>query len=168
MIRMDERFARGLAVTAAAFTLFTTRGVARGFEVTPATDAVFDAGQTLTVDHEAVTLTFVKSSTDWNDAVSWDGASPTDGFRCRDVTPGFTTPIGRFDGPAEIHLSLTTPEGDTWSSGAGPGNADDTAHARLTVMSPDAVLVEWEDLPAGGDRDYNDCVFVLGIVKLAP
>ena len=163
---MDDRGVRYLGVTVAVWMLFATWSVARAFEVTPATDDAFDAGQTLTVDREAVTLTFVSVSAGWNDAVSWDGALPGDGFHCHDVAPGFTTPIGRFDGPAEVKLSLTTPDGDTWSTGAGAGNADHTAHARLTVMPPDAVLVEWEDMPAGGDRDYNDCVFILSIADL--
>ena len=165
---MDNQFARSLAVTAAVLMLFAMRSVACAFEVSPATDAAFDAGQTLTVEHEAVTLTFVSVSGGWNDAVSWPGASPADGFRCHDVAPGFTTPIGHFDGRAEVQLWLTTPDGDTWSTGAGLSNADHTAHARLTVRPPDAVLVEWEDLPAGGDRDYNDCVVVLSIAELVP
>ena len=150
-------------VAAVLIGLMALRGTAHAFELTPAVDDPDGAGQTLTVDHEAVTLSFVGASSGWSDEMGWDTGGAKGAFRCRDVAPDFTTPLGRFDTRTELLLSLTIPDGGVWSTGPGERNVDGVAHARLSAIAPDTVLVEWEDLPGDGDRDFNDCVVALTI-----
>jgi hypothetical protein len=121
------------------------------------------AGQTLTVHDETVEAIFVAQASGFNDAIGWEGTDPV--FTCYDVEPGFTTLVGAFKGQHEVVMTLTTPEGDVWTSGPGDRNTDDLAHARLSQIAPDTVLVEWEDLRGGGDRDYNDCVYKLRFAR---
>jgi len=159
----------GFAAAAALSLLVALRDTATAFELTPAPDDdPNEAGQMLTVEHETVTLGFVSALSGWDDELTWEGLAAGSGLRCHDATPGASMELGRFDARSELLLFLTTAEGDVWSSGPGERNADGAAHARLTVVAPDTVLVEWEDLPAGGDRDYNDCVVTLTISQSAP
>ncbi len=37
----------------------------------------------------------------------------------------------------------------------------------MTQIASDRIRLEWEDLPNGGDHDYNDCVIDIIITKLA-
>ncbi len=157
---------RSLMACSALGLLLTTSGAARGFELALATDEAHDAGQVLTVEHEVVALTFVRASAGFDNVLAWDGTPTGAGFRCRDVPPGFTMLVGRFPERTELQLSLATPRGDLWRTG--DDNADLVAHARLTPVAPDTVLVEWEDLGEGGDLDYDDCVVSLSITPLAP
>ena len=136
--------------------------VARGFQLTPA-DEGEDAGQTLTVQGEVVTLTILGSSAGFDNQLAPAGNLPEVGVSCRDAPIGFTSLIGRFDARQELALTLTTPEGDVWSMGPGVDNDDLVPHARAVVTGPDSVRVEWEDLRGGGDVDYDDCVVELRI-----
>ncbi len=142
------------------FALIIALGAARAaiaFELS--LDDADGAGQTLTVQNETVEAVFVSQSSGYNDAIGWDGTERA--FTCYDVEPGFTTLIGTFRGQHELTMMLTTPDGTVWTSGPGARNGDDMPHARLTQIAPNRVLVEWEDLPIEGDRDYNDCVYEL-------
>lgn len=158
---------RGLAAWAVMGLLLATPGVGRAFEILPSDDPE-DAGQTLTVEREIVALTVVRSSAGFDDRLALVGDPPDAGVLCRSVPVGFTVPLGRFPTRTELALSLTTPDGDVWTSGPGAGNPDLVPHARITVTGPDTVLVEWEDLSGGGDADYDDCVVALKITALTP
>ena len=136
--------------------------VAAGFELTPA-DEGEDAGQSLTVQGEVVTLTILESISGYDNHLAPAGSIPEAGVSCRDAPMGFTSLIGRFGARQELELTLTTPAGDVWTMGPGIGNDDLVPHARATVTGPDSVRVAWEDLRGGGDVDYNDCVVELRI-----
>lgn len=47
----------------------------------------------------------------------------------------------------------------TWRSGAGGDNPDGFQHFRVTDQGDGTWRAEWEDLPEGGDQDFNDLVF---------
>ena len=143
--------------------LLIVRTTARGFQLTAATEDVDNAGQSLTVEHEVVALTFVGASAGWNDKVGWEGPVASAVLDCHEVVPGFTMLVGSYDGREELQLSLTTPDGVVWTTGPGDRNSDGVPHARLRAISPDTVRVEWEDLPTDGDADFNDCVVDLRI-----
>lgn len=56
-----------------------------------------------------------------------------------------------------IHVLNT---GQTYFMGAAGRNLDRVVHARVESQRPGAVLVGYEDLFGGGDRDYNDLRFL--------
>lgn len=159
---------RGLAAGALAAILLTAPTVGRAFVIGPATDDEHNAGQSLSVSGEFVTLTVVSAAAGYDNVVSVEGDPPGSGVACSSVPPGFTVPLGRFAAPTDLVLSLATPVGDVWSTGSRADNGDVIAHARLSAVGADTVRVEWEDLAGGGDLDYNDCVVTLTITKLAP
>ena len=135
---------------------------AQGFELAPAEDGE-TAGQTLTVQGEEVSLTLLGSVSGFDNQISLPDAPPGAALSCRELPVGFTVSLGRFKSRTELVLTLTTPEGDVWSTGPAIDNDDLVAHARLSEVDDDSVLVEWEDLNGGGDADFNDCVVELTI-----
>jgi hypothetical protein len=169
-MRCNGRWCRGHVAGALMTALLCAPTLARAFVLTPA-DVNDDAqapGQTLTVDHEVVTLTLVKALAGFDNVVRAADDAADAGIACLTTPAGFTELVGRFTEPTELVLSLTTPEGNVWTTGSGADNLDKLAHARLSVVDTDAVLVEWEDTAGGGDLDYNDCVFRLTITPIEP
>jgi len=160
---MTRSALRRLATLILLCLIVAAPGIASAFYVVPA-DEGETAGQRLIVENEIVVVTMVGASAAWNNAITWEGDARGD-FLCRDVPPGFTSVVGRFQRRTELPLGLITPEGDVWTTGPAERNRDNVAHARLTVTGPDSVLVEWEDQPGGGDVDYNDCVVQLSITR---
>jgi hypothetical protein len=140
---------------------------ARAFEIGPADDPEA-GGQTLAVEREIVALTVVGASAAFENRLGLADDPPDAALPCNRVPPGFTMLVGRFDEPTELALALTTPDGHVWRLGPGSDNADMLPHARLSLAGPDTVLVEWEDLPSGGDVDYDDCVVQLRISPAVP
>ena len=167
MTRTSGWLRHGLVPAAAALGfLLIVHPSARAFELSAAADDVDNAGQTLTVEDEVVALTFVSATAGWNDRLGWEGPVASAAFDCLDAVAGFTMLVGSFEGRAELELSLTTPDRVAWTAGPGERNGDGIAHARLRPIAPDTVRVEWEDMPGGGDLDYDDCIVDLRITRL--
>jgi hypothetical protein len=166
-MRSDDRWwLRPLVAALVAVVLWAPATSA--FVLSPASDDEHDAGQTLTVENEVVTLTLVSADAGFDNLVTLVDESPDTGIACRTTPPGFTALLGRFMEPTELALSLTTPENRVWTTGPGTDNSDHLAHARMSATAPDTVLVEWEDNAGGGDLDFNDCVLRLTITPLTP
>jgi|SRR5215475_11629331 len=166
MRRCNQR--PGIATGVIAVLLLVAPPVGLGFEISPATDRAHNAGQSLRVAGELVTMTVVSADGGYDNLVSIASDAPDEGVPCHSVPPGFTVLLGRFATPTELVLSLATPVGEVWTTGRGADNRDQVAHARVSVVDPETVRVEWEDLADGGDYDYNDCVVTLGITKFVP
>src|SRR5690606_14335171 len=69
--------------------------------------------------------------------------------------------LGHFTAGTELVFGIkTNVGGHTWVTGPASSNPDNFQHARLTAgVSPNLYLVEFEDLPNGGDMDFTDAVF---------
>jgi len=154
---------RWLSLLFGAAALLVHSSSVHAFILGPATDPIQDAGQTLTVENESVVLTFVGASSAYDDEFRLTSPDAERSFSCADAVPGLTVPGGHYDAATELFFSLATPVGDTWLSGPGERNQDKFAHARLTQVAPDTVLLEWEDLSGGGDADFNDCIISIAI-----
>ena len=82
------------------------------------------------------------------------------------VASGDFVDLGTFEAGTQIDLMLLSDGArrtrDVWSTDS-DRNEDDLDHARVVAMqhNPNQLLVGWEDLRGGGDRDYND--MLLGI-----
>lgn len=80
-------------------------------------------------------------------------------FNNRTTPIGTAINLGRFDAGTELVFKLLVLQtGDTFYTGSADRNADGQVHA-LIQHAAGQVLVGFEDLRGGGDRDYNDLVF---------
>ena len=145
-----------VAIVLAALSIFSGSS-AEAYTLGPASD--HSAGQTLTLQNESVDVELVSVSASFdNEFGRQSPGSPSEYFRCKDVSPGYTVSAGSYTGPVELEFYLKTPDGYTWYSGPGSRNSDGVAHARITPIAG-GVRIAWEDLPAwNSDFDYNDCV----------
>jgi hypothetical protein len=159
------------AAVLVALALTQLRGsTAEAFTIQqPSPGELYGAGQQLIITDESVELQLVSLEASYNNEFGRWSPLPTAFFNCKDVQPGWTVAAGRYTGPLEIIFYLKTPTQppDTWQSGPGSRNSDGFPHARMTQIASDTVRLEWEDLPNGGDHDYNDCVIDIIITKLA-
>ncbi|MEX0799744.1 MAG: DUF4114 domain-containing protein [Dehalococcoidia bacterium] len=78
-------------------------------------------------------------------------------FNCLSSPSGHTVELGSLP-LSELVITLTTPQGYTYSTGSGSRNPDGLVHASVQSLSPTSARVGWEDLYGGGDSDFNDCV----------
>jgi len=144
---------------------------AEAFEIQqPSPPELYGAGQKLIITDEAVELELVSVEAGYdNEFGRWSPLPKESFFSCKDVPVGYTVSGGRYTGPVEIIFYITTPESppNTWQSGPGSRNSDGFPHGRMSQIDSDTVRLEWEDLPGGGDHDYNDCVIDITITKLA-
>ncbi len=70
--------------------------------------------------------------------------------------------LGSFPAGSELVFGIAYQDGSTrreFKMGPADRNFDNTFHDRVTQVSPGVFDVGFEDLPGGGDRDYNDCNF---------
>ena len=152
---------------AALVLLLASLGLpARAFTLSAATDPVNDAGQQLTVENESVALTFLGAAASLDEEVGVGSPAAPQTLSCKHSTPGLTISGGQYTAATELILLLDTSDGSTWFTGPRSRNDDGFAHARLTQTGSESVLLQWEDLPHGGDRDYNDCVVEIVITPL--
>lgn len=82
--------------------------------------------------------------------------------------PGTNAQVGSFGAGEELVFGIdvwTNPDKrnrvGTWYTGPGGQNPDGVPHAAVTFLGGEQseVKVGFEDLPNGGDKDYNDLVF---------
>jgi hypothetical protein len=71
-----------------------------------------------------------------------------------------TKSLGNFAAGTELMFQLNNQKGNLWYTGPGSRNSDGVAHAVVDAnYLPGALYVGYEDLPGGGDKDYNDLKF---------
>jgi hypothetical protein len=74
---------------------------------------------------------------------------------------GLTLDVGWFAAGTDLVFGLNNQMGNTWYTGAASANADGVAHAKVDGSVAGQVAVGFEDLPGGGDLDYNDLEFTV-------
>ena len=105
-----------------------------------------------------VILTFLSKQADFSTDVSVQG-SPATLFNNQSAVAGTTYSLGSFQEGAEIVFSFfVNTTGDTFLSGAAINNVDNTAHTAYQQVD-NSLLVGFEDIVLGGDKDYNDIIF---------
>ncbi|HEY4301316.1 MAG TPA: DUF4114 domain-containing protein [Candidatus Didemnitutus sp.] len=72
---------------------------------------------------------------------------------------GSTIDVGWFAAGTDLVFGLNNQMGNTWYTGAASSNSDGVAHAKVDGSVAGTVSVGFEDLPGGGDLDYNDLEF---------
>ena len=114
-----------------------------------------------------VILTFLSKQAFFSTDVSVLG-SPTTLFNNQTAVAGTTYSLGSFQKGAEIVFSFfVNNTGDTFLSGAANNNADNTAHTAYQQVG-NSVLVGFEDIVLGGDKDYNDVVLSVSNASILP
>ena len=105
-----------------------------------------------------VILTFLSKQADFSIDLSVQG-SPTALFNNQTAIANTTYSLGSFQAGAEIVFSfLVNSTGNTFLSGAAINNFDNTAHTAYQQVG-NSLLVGFEDIAFGGDKDYNDIIF---------
>ena len=141
---------------------------------TAAADSVTFSSFRLSSDGGVSTIQFVGSDAAFESVLFL--ASPTEQgpfFPNHSTLPGLTASLGSFDPGAELVFGLRVlSTGDEFFTGPASRNPDGVAHARArrwsgtpTIPTP-GVLIGFEDLFGGGDRDFNDYQFVVSNVSL--
>ncbi|MDI9633567.1 MAG: PKD domain-containing protein [Methanolinea sp.] len=75
---------------------------------------------------------------------------------------GTTWNIGRYPAGTElVFYDIHYDSGRTWYTGPGSRNSDGVVHAAVTYLGNQRWWLGFEDLPGGGDRDYNDVELVV-------
>ncbi|PPC86339.1 MAG: PEP-CTERM sorting domain-containing protein [Methylotenera sp.] len=105
-----------------------------------------------------VILTFLSKAAAFSTDLSVQG-SPNIVFNNQTAEAGTTYSLGNFEAGTQIVFSFFVNEtGNTFLSGAAINNADNTAHTAYQQVA-NSLLVGFEDINFGGDRDYNDIIF---------
>lgn len=105
-----------------------------------------------------VILTFLSKAAAFSTDLSLQG-SPTSILNNQTALAGSTYALGSFEAGAEIVFSFfVNSTGNTFLSGAAINNTDNTAHTAYQQLG-NSLLVGFEDIAFGGDRDYNDIIF---------
>lgn len=114
-----------------------------------------------------ITVTFVSSSTSYQDVLRLDSPDTVHVADAWTEASGTTTGIGPY--PAETELMfgiLVNNTGDHFYQGPAARNADGVEHVALTYEGGCSWLIGFEDLYGGGDRDFNDVVLrVQGMLR---
>ncbi|HVU18626.1 MAG TPA: DUF4114 domain-containing protein [Candidatus Didemnitutus sp.] len=77
------------------------------------------------------------------------------------TAPGSSYDLGWFASGTDLIFGLNNQMGNTWYTGPASANSDGIAHARVDGSVAGQVSVGFEDLPGGGDLDYNDLQFTV-------
>jgi hypothetical protein len=105
-----------------------------------------------------VILTFLSQAAAFSTDLSLQG-SPTTILNNQTALAGNTYSLGNFQAGAEIVFKFfVNSTGDTFLSGAAINNIDNTAHTAYQLVG-NSLLVGFEDIAFGGDKDYNDFIF---------
>ncbi|MDN5375928.1 MAG: hypothetical protein PWQ39_968 [Thermacetogenium sp.] len=77
------------------------------------------------------------------------------------LTPGTVIDLGRYPAGTELIFFIYNSREGTWFTGPGERNSDGQVHAVVTEMGFQTWEVGFEDLRGGGDRDFDDVVFII-------
>jgi len=111
-----------------------------------------------------VTIRFDGSDALFNSTVTVNGSAQM--FPNHSTTLGSTIDLGSFAAgtPIDVVLHVLT-TGSLFHTGPGSLNSDGLAHALITLGTDGRILVSFEDIVGGGDRDFNDHMFSLTNVR---
>ena len=114
-----------------------------------------------------VKLTFISESAKYSNDLFLN-SDLTKILNSKTNTAGEIFSLGSFSEGAELVFKLfVTNTGKSFFNGPAARNADGVIHARYKYGENKQVLVGFEDLWGGGDRDYNDLIFSLSNVYFA-
>ncbi|MFZ5475236.1 MAG: DUF4114 domain-containing protein [Myxococcota bacterium] len=106
-----------------------------------------------------ITVTFVSSSTAYQDELWLDAPESRLLARAWTETPGTSQRIGPYSSGDELVFGIeVVTTGDHWRSGPASRNDDGVEHVAVTYEGGCSWLIGFEDLRGGGDLDYNDVV----------
>ena len=117
-------------------------------------------GGNLIVQNEgSVTVTFGGSEAGYTSTL-YLGGTDTAIFSTNSLA-GSTFSLGDFTAGTELSFRLEVQNtGNVFFTGAGANNIDGIAHAMVESVSSGTLQVGFEDLLGGGDKDYNDLLFL--------
>ncbi len=114
-----------------------------------------------------VKITFIESSTDYQDVLYEDSPEVKRLITAYTDTPGKILRLGPYPTDTELIFGIDVlSTGDHYQSGPSTRNSDGVAHVAVTYLGSCTWQIGFEDLNGGGDRDYNDVVMqVSGMLK---
>jgi hypothetical protein len=119
-----------------------------------------------------VSVYFVSSSASYDSSLWLNAPGSTGPFLGNHTSsPGDSVTIPDVLRNTGVTLELNVQQtGDSWVTGPADLNSDGVLHAKMLTWTPTAtipvngILVQFEDISGGGDRDYNDsCYVVTGV-----
>jgi hypothetical protein len=135
--------------------------------------AAASADGSLVADGGAVTVYFAGSEAGFNSQLFVSDNKRQLFFPNHSTEVGESVDLGQFAADTAIGFGLRVSNGYEFFTGAPTLNPDGLAHAQWAAWSPtraipvSGVLVSFEDLLGGGDRDFNDLTFVVSGAHLA-
>ena len=116
-----------------------------------------------------VKVTFVESSTDYDDELDLDSPESKKLIYAYRDGVGKVLTLGPYSSGSELVFGIdVTDTGEHWESGPAGRNADGVVHVAVTYEGGCSWLIGFEDLTGGGDLDYNDVVMrVEGMLRQA-
>ena len=115
-----------------------------------------------------VSVTFI-SQTAALDSDLFLVGNPDSIFNNHVANAGDAFSLGSFNAGTQLAFSIiNNVTGSNFFTGLPSINPDDTLHALFTVIDEDTVEIGFEDLFAGGDKDYDDLVFQVHNVGFTP
>jgi hypothetical protein len=123
--------------------------------------AVPITGDTLIATGGDVTVTFASNDAGYTSGLYLQGLYGDDNalFNSWTTPVGTSINLGNFEAGTELVFKLVVQQtGDTFYTGPADRNLDGQVHALIENLAGQ-VMVGFEDLRGGGDRDYNDLVF---------
>ena len=134
----------------------------RAYNLTPATGKLFvaTAGE--------VILTFLSKTAAYSNDLYLQGATNSI-LNNQTAVSGSQYSLGSFQAGSELIFSmLVNNTGFTYFTGEANTNPDSFIHAAYDITSSQSLNIGFEDLYNGGDKDYDDLVFSLTNVSVAP
>ncbi len=125
-----------------------------GYDLNPAARVVADGSS------QPVTVTFVGSDSGYDDELWIHSPVSEHLFDAWSETPGATALLGPYAAGTELlFAAFVHNTGDTWFTGPSSRNGDGVVHGATTYEGNCSWIVGFEDLPGGGDLDFNDVIF---------
>jgi hypothetical protein len=139
--------------------------VAVGLIASPITIGAQEAGAVLGGDFEvvsgkaAVVVTCLGKSASYTHRLNLDN---TDRFICDSGDKGKKVNLGTFPAETVLVFRLDVEQsGQSFFTGPASRNPDGVVHAKMTDTGKSGWHFGFEDLAGGGDRDYDDCLFLV-------
>ncbi|MDI6886797.1 MAG: DUF4114 domain-containing protein [archaeon] len=144
--------------------LFAVMVVVSMLAVIPSVEAaLYPAARIIVLSEDSdVTVTFQPSDAGCNNLYGlWSPDRRDLGWE-HSTTPGTVFNLGHFPTGTELIFFIHHPcSGNTWLNGPGERNADGQVHAAISDLGFQTWQLGFEDLPGGGDRDFNDIITIV-------
>ena len=113
-----------------------------------------------------VVVTFLSKTAKYSNDLYLQG-SPNIILNNQTAISGQQFSLGSFEAGKELVFRMfVSNTGRSFYNGLASNNLDNTLHAAYKVKPNNSVIVGFEDIFRGGDRDYDDLVFSLSNVKV--